>query len=78
VRQKEGEKMTELMMKLKGRIVEKGLTQEYLAEKAGMNRSTFTRKTQAGGKDFTVAQFKVIAKELGYTAEEVNSFIMSL
>lgn len=63
-------------MKLKGRIVEMGLTQEYIAKKAGMNRTTFLRRIKAGGDGFTVGELRVIASLLSFTPEELLAFIM--
>lgn len=43
-------------MKLKGLIVERGTTQEAVADALGIDRSTFHRKLKNGGDNFTVAE----------------------
>lgn len=68
--------MTEQVMKLKGRIVEKGLTQGIVAKKAGMDRSTLVRKLRRGGRTLTVAQLRDIAEVLCFSTEEVSSFVL--
>jgi len=70
--------VTERIMKLKGRVVEKGLTQEYVAQKAGITRSTFQRKLKTGGDDITVGQLRIIATLLHFSSDEVNAFVMSI
>lgn len=42
--------------KLKGKMVEQGMTAEEVAKKVGMNPSTFYRKIKACGLSFTVAE----------------------
>ena len=40
--------------RLKGKIVERGNTQEAVANAIGMDRSTFYRKLKDGGEKFTI------------------------
>lgn len=58
--------------KLKGVIVEKGTTQEAVAYELGMNRSTFYRRMQDGGR-FTVAEVQKMVEFIPLTPEEASS-----
>ncbi|WP_231415609.1 XRE family transcriptional regulator [Enterococcus faecalis] len=55
--------------KLKGLIVERGTTQQAVADSIGINRSTFYRKMKNGG-DFTIAEAKKIKEEIPLTDDE--------
>lgn len=55
--------------KLKGLIVEKGTTQEYLASCLGIDKSTFYRKMKRGGT-FTVGEANAIIETLGLNSKE--------
>ncbi|ENZ6654260.1 XRE family transcriptional regulator [Enterococcus hirae] len=55
--------------KLKGLIVERGTTQQAVADSIGINRSTFYRKMKNGG-EFTIAEAKKIKKEVPLTDSE--------
>lgn len=55
--------------KLRAVVVEKNLTQEWLADKLNVNRSTFSRKMSVNGK-FTVEEANEIVKSLGLTKDE--------
>ncbi len=59
--------------KLKGKIVENGLSITELARKIGINRSTFYRKINDSGDTFSIKEANLIAKELNLTYEEVMS-----
>ncbi|WP_086350158.1 helix-turn-helix transcriptional regulator [Candidatus Enterococcus clewellii] len=54
------------VLKLKGAIVEKGTTQQAVADAIGIDRSTFYRKMKNGG-DFSIEEAKKIAKEVPLT-----------
>ena len=69
--------MIDTAAKIKGRIVEKGLTHEYVAKKAGIDRSTLFRKLKNGGDTLTVRELRKIAIMLSFTPEEVSAFILS-
>ena len=58
------------MDKLRGKIIEKRLTQEELANHIGMDSSTFSRKMKADGLAFTVGQIHRIVATLEMTPEE--------
>lgn len=55
--------------KLKGIIVERGTTQQNVAESIGIDRSTFYRKMKHGG-DFTIGEAQKIADSIPLTNEE--------
>lgn len=55
--------------KLKAIIVEKNLTQEWLANELNINRTTFSRKMSENGK-FTVEEANGIVKALDLTKDE--------
>lgn len=59
--------------KLKGKIIEKKLNIETLAQKVGINKATFYRRLDAGGEDFTVKEIYLIATELKLSRMEVNN-----
>lgn len=62
------------VQKLKGIIVERGTTQESVANSIGIDRSTFYRKMKQGG-NFTVLEAQKLAKEIPLTADEaINIF----
>ncbi|MHC1785467.1 MAG: XRE family transcriptional regulator [Christensenellales bacterium] len=69
--------MEKNMSKLKGLIVEKGTTQQYVAKQAGINRSTFYRKLQSGGGEFTANEIRIIGLILGLTGEEILTIFLS-
>lgn len=58
------------MAKLKGKITERSMTQEEVAEKIGIDSSTFSRKMKANGLTFTVGQMHKIANVLSLTNQE--------
>lgn len=58
------------ILRLKAIIVEKGTTQEAVAESIGMDRSTFYRKVKNGGKGFTVGEIQRIVEAVPLTNEE--------
>lgn len=56
---------------LRGKIAERNTTQEAVADKMGINRSTFYRKMKEGGKPFTVEEVQKLARALSLTSEEI-------
>lgn len=56
--------------KLRGSIVEHGMSIEMLADKIGMDKSTFYRRMQANGATFTLKEASDIVAALNLTAEE--------
>lgn len=59
--------------KLKGKIIEKGLSISELAEKIDINRATLYRKLKGNGENISIKEANLIVKELGLTVEEANS-----
>ena len=61
--------------KLKGKVVENGVTIERLAAEIGMDRATMYRKIKAGGENFSIKEADLIVKSLRLNKEEaVNIF----
>lgn len=56
--------------KLKGAIVEHGMNIDKLADKIGMDKSTFYRRIQANGDTFTLKEATDIVATLGLTPDE--------
>lgn len=56
--------------KLKGKIVEKGMTVANLAEKLGIDRATLYRKLSNGGETMLVRDANNIVTALNLTADE--------
>lgn len=63
--------------KLKGKIVEKELTIEKLAEKIGLDRSTLYRKINNNGETFTIREANMICTELGLSGKEATEIFFS-
>lgn len=59
------------VMKLKGLIVERGTTQEAVADALGINRSTFYRKMKNNG-DFTVSEVQKLMTAIPISFEEAS------
>lgn len=55
---------------LKGKIRERGLKQSEVADKIGVDSSTFSRKIAADGLKFTVGEMHQIADVLGLSSGE--------
>jgi Helix-turn-helix. len=63
--------------KLKGKIVECGLSIEELAKRIGKDRATLYRRLNSDGKDFTIEEADLIAKTLNLTYSEVNAIFFN-
>ncbi len=63
--------------KLKGKIVEKGVTNELVAKAIGIDVSTFYRKLQNAGEKFTIAEADGITNFLGLEASEATSIFFA-
>lgn len=55
--------------KLKGLIVERGTTQQAVADSIGIDRSTFYRKMKKGG-DFSIEEAKKMKEEIPLSDDE--------
>ena len=65
------------VMKLKGKITEKDMNVESLAQKIGINKSTLYRKLNGGGEEITIGEATMISKELSLSAEEVTAIFFT-
>ncbi len=63
--------------KLKGKIVENGMSVEELAEKIGIDRSTVYRKIGASGESFTIREANLICKILKLDKQEAMAIFFS-
>lgn len=63
--------------KLKGKMVECQVNVAELAQKIGIDRATLYRKINTDGKNFTIEEADIIAKELDLSYEEVNSIFFA-
>ncbi len=61
---------------LRGKIREHGLTQGDVAEKIGMDSSTFSRKISSEGLKFTVGEMHSIAIVLNLNNEECRDIFL--
>ena len=64
------------MDKLRGKMAEKRITQEELAEKIGIDPSTFSRKMKTDGTSFTIGQMHKIADILCLSNTEAISIFL--
>ena len=63
--------------KLKGKIVECGLSVQELADKIGVDKATLYRKLNANGETILIKEADAISKVLCLTASEVNAIFFS-
>lgn len=63
--------------KLKGKIVESGLTVANLAEKLGIDRATLYRKLSNNGETMLVKDANAIVAALHLTADEAMAIFFS-
>lgn len=62
--------------KLRGKIVERGFSQQELAQSIGIDRSTFYRKMKNNG-DFSIGEVAEIAKVMQLSNEEAIEIFLS-
>lgn len=62
--------------KLKGKIVERDTTQEELANKIGIDKSTFYRKMKQNG-NFSIKEVNLIVSTLNLSKDEAMSIFFS-
>lgn len=65
------------IQKLKGKIVELGLSIAEVAEKMEINKATLYRKLENGGATLTVKDANLLVKILDLTAEEAMSIFFA-
>lgn len=63
--------------KLRGKIIENGLSVKDLADNLEMDRSTLYRKMNSEGDTLTISDAEKISKILNLSLEEVNSIFFS-
>ncbi|WP_288961802.1 helix-turn-helix transcriptional regulator [uncultured Peptoniphilus sp.] len=63
--------------KLRGKIIENGLSVKDLADNLDMDRSTLYRKMNSEGDTMTIRDAEKISKILNLSLEEVNSIFFS-
>ncbi|UAT29547.1 helix-turn-helix transcriptional regulator [Bacillus badius] len=63
--------------KLKGKIVEKGLTVGKLAGKIGIDRSTLYRKLGNNGESLTIRDANLISEALDLTPQEATDIFFT-
>lgn len=63
--------------KLKGKIVEKGLSVEKVAVKIGIDKSTFYRKLNSGGQNITIKEANLLMRILDLSTDEAISIFFS-
>lgn len=73
---KGGERMVNIN-KLRGKIIENGLSVKDLADNLEMDRSTLYRKMNSEGDTMTIRDAEKISKILNLSLEEVNSIFFS-
>lgn len=62
---------------LKGKIVEKNTTQEYVADKIGIDRSTFYRKMKANGLTFAIGEVRKLVEAIPLSREEAIEIFLN-
>ena len=65
------------VMKLKGKMVEKGVTTETLAKALGIDRATLYRKFSQHGTGFTIREANLIVAFLKLTKDEANDIFFA-
>lgn len=63
--------------KLKGKVVEQGMTIETLAHKIGIDKSTLYRKMNNKGETFTIKEASLICKILNLSGQEATAIFFS-
>lgn len=63
--------------KLRGKIVECGMSTAELAFKIGIDRATLYRRLSSDGKDFTIEEADLIVQELELSCSEANAIFFS-
>lgn len=58
--------------KLKGKIVENGMTIGSLAQKTGIKKDRLYRRLSGSGEDITIEEASVISEALNFSGNDVN------
>lgn len=68
--------MSTNMNQLRKKMADKGISNEDMASRMGIDASTFYRKMKSDGINFTVGQMHKIAEILELSASEANSIFL--
>lgn len=63
--------------KLRGKIIERGLTQEKIANLISMNKSTFSRKMRSEALDFSIGEMHQIVEALQLSTREAEEIFLN-
>ena len=63
--------------KLRGKIVEKNLSVDKLADEIGIDRATLYRRLNSGGENFLIKEADAITKILGLDCEEATAIFFA-
>lgn len=64
------------ILKLKGKIVEKGFTLSSFAQAIGMPYTTFFRRMEGDGLDFTIGEISAMSKTLELSGSESKEIFL--
>ncbi len=62
---------------VKKRMKDKGITGEAMAKQLGMDPSTYYRKMQKNGAEFSAMDINVFKRVLGMSSQEAVDFLLS-
>ena len=65
------------IQKLKGKMAENDMNVEQLANEIGINRTTFYRKLNSGGGQFTVSELQGIVSALKMSSDEALTIFLA-
>lgn len=65
------------VLKLKGKMVERGVTTEDLAKQLGIDRTTLYRKFKNNGSSFTIREANEIVCFLKLSKEDANAIFFA-
>lgn len=65
------------VMKLKGKIIECGMSVAELANKIGVDKATLYRKLNSEGQKITIGEADSIAKALNLNSADLNAIFFS-
>lgn len=65
------------ILKLKGKIVEAGLNISILSKELSIDRSTFYRKLNEDGTEFTIKEVNIMIDKLNLSFNDVKSIFFS-
>lgn len=65
------------ILKLKGKIVEAGMTILSISKALNVDRSTFYRKMNEGGTDFTIKEVNIMINKLNLSFTDVQDIFFN-